>query len=245
MGQLGIRRDIVVRRTRIRTATAVKAAVVAAAFGGLIAGCAPVQLGAAATVGSDRISTGQLDSEVSALSQAAKPYSSAVQLTPAQLPKDVLSWLIRFQVREDLATREHISVTRGQTEQALADIYAQAQAQAQQQGISNVSLNELAVANGLPPGLLAELGRYQAIEIAYAEARNGGKLPTSSAAVSSITKQFNLAQCHTYKAETVHVSPQFGTMNYTQDSVVAAPDTLSRAEGAATKPSTSGLSPSC
>jgi hypothetical protein len=34
-------------------------------------------------------------------------------------------------------------------------------------------------------------------------------------------------------------------MNYTQDSVVAAPDTLSRAEGPATKPSTSGLSPSC
>jgi hypothetical protein len=101
------------------------------------------------------------------------------------------------------------------------------------------------VANGLPPDLLTELGRYQAVEIAYAEARNGGKLPTSSAAVSSITKQFNLAECHTYKAETVHVSPQFGTMNYTQDSVVAAPDTLSRAEGPATKPSTSGLSPSC
>jgi hypothetical protein len=161
------------------------------------------------------------------------------------MPKDVLSWLIRFQVREDLATREHVSVTRGQTEQALADIYEQAQAQAQQQGISNVSLDELAVANGLPPDLLTELGRYQAVEIAYAEARNGGKLPTSSAAVSSITKQFNLAECHTYKAETVHVSPQFGTMNYTQDSVVAAPDTLSRAEGPATKPSTSGLSPSC
>ena len=240
-----MRRDIAVRRTPIRAATAVKAAVAAAAFGGLIAGCTPVQLGAAATVGSDRISTGQLDSEVSVLSNAAKPYSGTVQLTAAQLPKDVLSWLIRFQIREDLASREHITVTRGQTQQALADIYQQAAAQAQQQGVSNVSLDELAVANGLPPDLLAELGRYQAIEIGYAEQRNGGKLPTSNAAVTAITQQFSLAECRTFRAEPVHVSPQFGAMNYTQDSVVAAPDTLSRAEGPAAKPSTSGQSPSC
>ena len=188
------------RRTPIRAATAVKAAVAAAAFGGLIAGCAPVQLGAAATVGSDRISTGQLDSEVSVLSNAAKPYSGTVQLTAAQLPMDVLSWLIRFQIREDLASREHITVTRGQTQQALADIYEQAAAQAQQQGISNVSLDELAVANGLPPDLLAELGRYQAIEISYAEQHNGGKLPTSNAAVTAITQQFSLAECRTFKS---------------------------------------------
>ena len=94
-----------------------------------------------------------------------------------------------------------------------------------------MTLDELAVANGLPPDLLSELGRYQAIEIAYAEARNGGKLPTSQSAVTAITQQFTLAECQTYKTQTVHVSPQFGTMNYAQDSVVAAPDTLSRAAG--------------
>ena len=233
------------RRTPISAATAVKAAVVAAAFGGLIAGFAPVQVGAAATVGDQRISTSQLDSEVAALAEAAKPYSGTVQLTATQLPMDVLSWLIRFQIREDLANTEHITVSRSQTQQALADIYQQAAAQAQQQGVSNVTLDELAVANGLPPDLLSELGRYQAIEIAYAEARNGGQLPTSQSAVTAITQQFTLAECHTYKTQTVHVSPQFGAMNYTQDSVVAAPDTLSRAEGTVTKPSTSGQSPSC
>jgi SurA-like protein len=234
-----------VRRTPIRAATAVKAAVAAVAFGGLIAGCGPVQMGAAATVGSQRISAGQLDSEVSTLAAAAKPYSGTVQLTAAQVPKDVLSWLIRFQIREDLASREHITVSRAATQQALADIYQQAAAQAQQQGVSNVTLDELAVANGLPPDLLAELGRYQAIEISYAEQRNGGKLPTSDAAVTAITEQFDLAECRTYQSEPVHVSPQFGTMNYTQDSVVAAPDTLSRAEGPASQAATSGQSPSC
>lgn len=233
------------RRTPIRTATAVKAAVAAAAFGGLVAGCAPVQMGAAATVGSQSISTGQLSREVSNLSRAAKPYSSAVHLTAAQLPKDVLGWLIRFKVREDMASQEHITVTASQRDQALEDIYRQASAQAQQSGVSNVSFTELAVANGLPPNLLDELGRYQAIEIAYAERQNGGKLPTSTGSVNTITKQFNLAECRTYQAEPVKVNPQFGRLDYSQYSVVAAPDRLSRAGGTPPKPSTSGTSPSC
>jgi hypothetical protein len=136
-------------------------------------------------------------------------------------------------------------VTASQRDQALEEIYQQAAAQAQQQGISNVSLTELAVANGLPPNLLDELGRYQAIEIAYAEAHNGGKLPTATATVNTITKQFNTAECHVYKDDSVKVNPQYGTLNYSQYSVVAAPDTLSRAGGAVAKPSTSGTSPSC
>ena len=140
------------RQTPIRTVTAVKAAVVAAAFGGLVAGCAPVQMGAAATVGNDSIS---------------------------------------------------------------------------------------------PPNLLDELGNYQAVEIAYAERANGGKLPTATASVNAITKQFNTAECHVYKTDAVKVSPQFGQFNFTQSSVVAAPDTLSAAGGAAPRTSTSGTTPSC
>jgi hypothetical protein len=234
-----------VRRTPIRTATAVRAAVVAAAFGGLIAGCAPVQMGAAATVGSQTISTSQLNTEVANLSTAAKPYASAVQLTAAQIPKDVLGWLIRFKVRENLATSEHLTVTASQRDAALEEIYQQASAAAQQQGVSNVSLTELAVANGLPPNLLNELGRYQAVELAYAEQHNGGKLPTATASVNAITKQFNTAECKVYKTDSVKVNPQFGQLNYTQYSVVAAPDTLSRAGGTPAKSSTAGSSPSC
>jgi hypothetical protein len=234
-----------VRRTPIRAATAVKAALAAAALGGLVVGCAPVKMGAAAIVGNDRISTSQLDSEVSALSAAAKPYAGAIQLTAAQMPKQVLSWLIRFQVREDLARSQGLTVTRNQTQQALADIYAQAEQQAAQAGVTNVSLTELAVANGLPPDLVSELGRYQAIELAYAERQNGGKLPTSTTAVNTITQRFSQAECLTYKSEPVQVNPQYGTMNYSQNAVVAGPDTLSRAEGAASAPSTSGPSPSC
>ena len=233
------------RRTPIRTATAVKAAVVAAAFGGLIAGCAPVQMGSAATVGNDSISSSQLNAEVANLTTAAKPYSSAVHLTAAQKPKDVLGWLIRFKVRDKLAATQNINITASQRDQALENIYQQAAQQAQQQGVSNVTLTELAVANGLPPNLLDELGQYQAVEIAYAERANGGKLPTATASVNAITKQFTAAECHVYKTEPVKVSPQFGQFNYTQSSVVAAPDTLSRAAGTPAKPAPSGTSPSC
>ena len=234
------------RRIPIRTATAVKAAVAAAAFGGLIAGCAPVQMGAAATVGSDSISSSQLNTEVTNLTTAAKPYSSAVQLTAAQVPKDVLGWLIRFKVRENLASNEHLTVTASQRDQALADIYQQASAQAQQQGVKNVTLTELAVANGLPPNLLDELGRYQAIEIAYAEAAQRRQAadrprPRSTPSPSSSTRP----SATQYKNAPVKVNPQYGTLNYSQYTVVAAPDTLSRASGTPPKPSTAGTSPSC
>jgi hypothetical protein len=236
---------VAVRRIPIRTATAVKAAVAAAAFGGLIAGCAPVQMGAAATIGSDSISSSQLNTQVTNLTTAAKPFSSSVQLTAAQIPKDVLGWLIRFKVRDNLAANEHLTVTASQSDQALTDIYEQASSQAQQQGVTNVTLPELAVANGLPPDLLNELGRYQAIEIAYAEAHNGGTLPTATATVNAITKQFNTAECHQYKDDSVKVNPQYGQLNYSQYTVVASPDTLSRASGTPPKASTSGTSPSC
>jgi hypothetical protein len=236
---------VAVRRTPIRTATAVKAALAAAAFGGLIAGCAPVQMGAAATVGSQSISSSQLNTEVSNLTTAAKPYSGTVKLTAAAIPKDVLGWLVRFKVRENLATSEHITVTASERDSALENIYEEASQEAQQEGVSSVTLTELAVANGLPPNLLDELGRYQAIELAWAEDHNGGKLPTATATENAITKQFNTAECHVYKDDSVKVNPQYGRLDFSSYTVVASPDTLSAAGGAAKKASTSGASPSC
>ena len=234
-----------VRRTPIRTATAVKAALAAAAFGGLIAGCAPVQMGSAATIGNDSISSSQLNSEVTNLTTAAKPYTSTVHLTAAAVPKDVLGWLVRFKVRENLASNEHITVTATERDSALENIYEEASQEAQQEGVSNVTLTQLAVANGLPPNLLEELGRYQAIELAWAQNHNGGKLPTSTATENAITKQFNTAECKVYKTDSVKVNPQYGRLDFSSYTVVASPDTLSAAGGAAPKTSTTGASPSC
>ena len=90
-----------------------------------------------------------------------------------------------------------------------------------------------------------ELGRYQAVESSYAEAHNGGTLPTATATVNAITKQFNTAECHVYKNAPVKVNPQYGQLNYSQYTVVASPDKLSSEGGAPAKSSTSGTTPSC
>lgn len=225
-------------------------AVAAAAFGAcaLVSACAPVKTGSAAIVGSQRISVSGLDTQVASLAAASKPYAGQVQLTTAQMPGQVLSWLIRFGIRDQLAQTEGITVTQAQVQQAIADINAQARAQAQQSGQSNYSLQLLLVANGIPPDMLNELGRYQAIEIAYIEMNNGGKIPTSTAAQTAATAQFNHSECLAAKSLNIQVNPQFGQLNYSsQDpySVAPVPDTLSRPPGPAASASPVATAPAC
>ncbi|MBV9383208.1 MAG: SurA N-terminal domain-containing protein, partial [Streptosporangiaceae bacterium] len=132
-------------------------AVAAAAFGAcaLVSACAPVKMGAAAVVGSQRISIDALDSQVANLAAAYPPYASQVQITTAQMPGDVLSWLIRFAIRDQMAQDAGITVSQADVEQAIAQIDAQARAQAQQSGQGNYSLRLLLVANGIPPDMVS------------------------------------------------------------------------------------------
>ena len=68
-------------------------------------------MGAAAIVGNQRITIATLDTEVTNLSQAAKQYPGVVNLTPAQATQDTLTWLIRFQINEELARQAGITVS--------------------------------------------------------------------------------------------------------------------------------------
>src|SRR5487761_299050 len=110
-----MRRDRAVLRISIRPRRAAKLAVVA--FGGCIAlaACGPVQLGSAAIVGGQRITTSTLTTQVADLNNAFHADGGKVQLAfPAsQMPQQVLAWMIRFQVRDQLAGREHITVMTG------------------------------------------------------------------------------------------------------------------------------------
>ena len=81
---------------------------------------------------------------------------------------------MRFRIREQMGARNGVTVTRAESQLALASLAAQARQ-------NRVTLPELAVANGLPPDLLPELGRYQAIEVAIVRKLDGGTLPTSQA----------------------------------------------------------------
>jgi hypothetical protein len=160
------------------------------------------------------------------------------------MPQEVLSWLLRFRVREKMAERYHLTITRGEVQAALASAAAQAKQ-------SGVTLSQLAVANGVPPDQLPELGRYVAIQNQVLARLDGGTLPTSSGALQSLGTQFNKSQCRAAKSMSIQVNPQFGRLDYSQVSVIAAPAKLAAGAGTASpSPSASAtsspqLTPAC
>lgn len=205
----------------------------------LLAACSPVQAGAAAIVGDQRITVSALDTQVSNLQQAVKPYGSSLPITTAQMPSEVLSWMIRFQVMDEVAAANGINVTESQAQAGLNSLNAVAT----QNGFKSTS--ELLIANGVPPQMFEQVGRWEAQQDAFARKLNGGKEPTTAAEQNAFTTAINKAQCTAAKSLNIKVSPQFGRMDYRNYGVVAAPDTLSRPAGTPSAASTAGLVPAC
>lgn len=228
------------RRTRLAALGAVILGACA-----LLAACSPVKMGAAAIVGDQRITVSTLDTQVSYLQSAAAPYGSQVQLTSAEMPATVLSWLIRFAIQDQAAASEGISVTEAQVQQGIASINSQAQSAAEEEGYS--SAEALLLSAGISPQMLPAAGRYQAQETAYAEKVNGGKLPSTTAEDNTVNAALTKAQCTAAKSLNIQVNPQFGRFDYASSTfaVVAAPDTLSRPAGTPSPASTEGLTPAC
>jgi outer membrane murein-binding lipoprotein Lpp len=209
-----------VLRTPIILTAAATAAVLA------LAGCGSVRLGAAAVTNTDRISSATVAAQVSNLNQAYNADKAKVQLQfpAAQKPQVVLSWLLRFKVREQMARRYGINVSHQQVQAALNSATAQAKQ-------SGVTLTDLAVANGVPPDQINELGRYIAIQNGVLARLDGGQLPTDQAALATLGNQFNTSQCRAAKSLGIQVNPQFGELDYRQISVVPAPDKLAATPG--------------
>ena len=230
-----VRRDVVVLRTSITVTAGVLAALA------VLTACGPVRMGSAAIVGNEGISASQLTNEVNNLQDAYQASHGAVQLQfpKSQTPQEVLSWLVRFRVREQMAVRNGITVTPADSQRARAAIAAQARQ-------SNVSLADLAVANGLPPNLLPELGRYQAIQSALVSKLDGGRLPTAQSRLNALSQKFATYQCRAAKSLAIRVNPQFGRMDYSQLSVIPAATKLSAPPGGTPAPSPKPqLTPPC
>jgi hypothetical protein len=200
-------------------------------------------MGAAAVVGSHRISAATLTAQVSNLKSAIRNSKGKVQLQfqQSQAPQEVLSWMVRFQVREQMAARNHVTVTAGESQRALASIAAQAR-----QGGGNVPLADLAAANGLPPDLLPELGRYQAIQNLVIGKLDGGTLPSGNSALQALSQQFTHEQCIAAKTVSIRLNPQFGRLDYSQLSVIPAVSTLSAPQTPSPSPTSKPqLTPAC
>ena len=170
-----------------------------------------------------------------------------MQLSQAQQTQQTqpLTWLIRFKVQEELARRAGIKVTNAQADTALTTIYAAAKASAEQQGIPNPYLDLILAANGIPPNLAEEVGRYQAINDEFVKQANCGQTPTSTSAQTATSAKLTKAQCQEAKTLSIQVNPQFGQLNYDQLAIVAAPGTVFRTAGPAPMASPSGLTSAC
>jgi peptidyl-prolyl cis-trans isomerase SurA len=218
----------------LRTPITLAAVSLAAAL--TLSACGTVQLGAAAVTSNSRIPSSTVASEVSNLTTAYHADQAKVQLqfAASQTPQVVLGWLLRFKVRDQMAARYHLTVSDAEVQQALASATAQAQQ-------SGVTLAQLAVANGVPPDQIQNLGRYLAIQNAVLDRMDGGKLPTGNSALSGLSARFGAAQCRAAKSLAIRVNPQYGALDYSQIAVVPAPDKLAAAAGAAS-PSPSATS---
>jgi hypothetical protein len=223
----------------------IKVSAVALGAGLVVTACSPVQAGSAAIAGNERITIATLDTEVTNLSQTVKLYPGTVQLSQAQQTQQTLTWLLRFKINDELARQAGITVSTAQAQKALAEIYSAAKASAQAQGISNVTLDLILAANGIPPNLADEVGRYQAIDDQFVKQANGGQDPTSTSAQTATTAQLTKARCVAAKSLKIQVNRQFGQLNYDQVAIVAAPATVTRPAGPAKATSKSGLTPAC
>ena len=220
-------------------------AAVMLAAGITVAACGTVKMGAAAITTSQRISTTTLSAQVANLNAAYQAHKSHVQLQfPAsEMPQQVLSWLVRFQVGDQLAVQHGITVTATEGQEALAAISASLR-----QNGSNETLLEAAVANGLPPDLLDQLGRYQAIQTKLLNRLDGGQQPASTAGQAALQAEFNKTQCRAAKSLNIQINPQFGAFDYSSVSVVLTPSGLSKPATPAPAPSPTAkpvLTPPC
>ena len=212
------------------------------ALGGCLAltACGSMQLGAAAIVGGQRITTSTLATQVAGLNRYFDSHHGTVQLAfpQSQTAQQVLAWLIRFRVRDQMASLQHINVTNADVQRAIVTITA-----AEKQSGNSAPLTAIAAANGVPPDLVSEeLGRYEAIQTAMIT-KLGGTGASSTADQQRIGAEFNRYQCLAAKSLHIRVSPQFGRLDYSQLGLVASANTLSAPEPGATPTPTSSTRP--
>lgn len=203
-----------------RTSVFVIAAAAAATCA--LSACGPVKMGSAAITGGQRLTSTTLSDQVTHLENAVQAGHGKIQLQfpQSQAPQQVLGWLLRFRIRDELAARNHVVVTAGESQRALAAL-------AQQTGRTGPAFVELAVANGIAPDMLPELGRYEAIQKDMFIRLNGGTLPRTQARVQILSVQFNHRECVAAKSLNIQVNPQYGQLDYRTYSVVPVPSTLS------------------
>jgi hypothetical protein len=199
-------------------------------------------MGSAAITGGQRLTVTTLSDQVTELEQAYQAHKASIQLQfpQSEAPQQVLSWLLRFRIRDELAVRNHVVVTAGESYHALTNLEKQT-------GRTGRAFDQLLVANGIAPDMKPELGRWLAIQNEIVIRLNGGTLPRTQARSQIVGAQFNRRECVAAKSLNIEVNPQYGQMDYAPPySVIPAPSTLSAPTTPSPAPSPKPqLTPAC
>lgn len=211
------------RRIGSWTASRYAAVAVAGLVGAAaLSGCGQTRLGAAALYGNQRISSSELAAEVANLNTGYQKYQGRVQIgyTKAEMPQEVLTWLLRFAAFDQIAASRGIKITPAQVQRQIATLTAEV-------AQSGDTLSEAAVAAGLPPDQINELGTWFAIETELRNQLDNGVTPKSTAGSNALTAKVIHLQCVAAKNLNIKVNPQYGVFDFAQLGVVPAPAALS------------------
>jgi len=196
--------------------------------------------GAAVLYGNTRITTARLASEAASLLASYQIYKgklgSQLAYRQADIPRQALTWILRFATIEQLRSREGIHVTATQEQQA----YGSYVKLLKQQG---ATLAEFAVSIGMPPDMLAEFTRLVVIQRTL-ETRlaHGTVPPQGTPAAQALGLQISLMECQAAKSLNIKVNPQYGVFDYNRFLVVPLTGELASGLSAA---QTARLAPHC
>jgi hypothetical protein len=192
---------------RRKTRLAGLGSIAALSAGVLLTACSPVQIGAAAIVGNQRITEASLDSDVSNLQATASQHPSQVTITSAEMPSTVLNWLVQFQLYDKMASQAGITVT---------ETDYQAEQKSLQSQVQGGSL-ALAVASiGVPPSLESAFITYAAQSTAIDNKVTGGKQVTTQAQENAAEAQLKTRTCSALTSLNVKVNPRYGQFTQVQ-----------------------------
>ena len=181
------------RTTRVRLRAAVPS-LAAALVAGLVTGCAPGQVGIAASVGEDRLSVSTLQDRTNALLtevEAAQSLSGIAQNL-------ALSFFVSSQVVERAAAQRGIGVTAGEVAQAVAAIEGSERAQEILNGAVNRGVAPSDLDSFVRDALLRErIAATEPLEQALAEAAEAAEVEVSP-------------RYGTFDPATLAVTPQVG-----------------------------------
>lgn len=202
----------------------------AGVFGGLamlgagvmLSACSPVQMGAAAIVGNQRISQATLSANVTDLQSAmAKVPAQQLQITSAQAPKASLTLLLQFAVWNRAAKDAGVTVTQAQVDQAVDGIK-----QAEKQNPAQV------IDYAITDRTLQDYARLEVQQSVMIAKVNGGKAPSSQADQTKVQAALGKIENRAVKELNIKVNPQYGKFD-PQQGIVATPDLLSKSASSA------------